>query len=139
MPHLENNSNFNSNKEAERKYKSNKIENQKIEQDLENKRKIILLKISEKKLERNNMIHQIASNEKEITDLNLDLELITTYGREGESEQKNIFNLDFEPPKSPKKKSIFTRKNTQSEDKKPRLVNLFKVIYIFISILISFQ
>lgn len=98
-----------------------------IEQDLENKRKILILKISEKKVERNNLIQQIGLIDKEITDINLDLDLISTYGREGEPEQKNPISYEFESSKSPKRKSIFTRKPTLSEERKPRLVNVFKV------------
>lgn len=106
---------------------------------MENKRNIIIIRISEKKIDRNNLIDQIASMEKEITDINLDLDLISTYGREGEPEQKNQTNYEIEPPKSPKKKSIFTRKPTQSEERKPRVVNVFKVIkdqIIFLILLI---
>ena len=128
LPNLQINNNFHSNKEIDRSHKTNKTENQKIEQDLENKRKIIIININEKKIERNNLIQQIASNDKEISDINLDLELISTYGREGEPEQKNQFNYEDEPPKSPKKKSIFTRKGTLSEEKKSKLINIFKVI-----------
>ncbi len=104
---------------------------------MENKRKIIIIRLSDKKIERNNLIDQIASIDKEITDINLDLDLISTYGKEGEPEQKNQNNYEMEPPKSPKKKSIFSRKTTLSEERKPKLVNVFKVIKEQIHFLIS--
>lgn len=121
------NNNFQTNKETERTNKSNRLENQKIEQDLENKRKIILNKIREKKVERINMIQKISSIDKEIKDINLDLEIISTYGREGQLEKNNQLNHENEICKSPKRKSIFIKKINQSEEKKPKLVNIFKV------------
>jgi len=106
------------------------MENQKIEQDLENKRKTILFKINEKKVERVNLIQRITSIYKEITDINLDLELITNYGREGEPEQKSQLNYEIEYLKSPKKKSILYKKISQNEERKSKLNNSFKVIRI---------
>lgn len=122
-----NHGHFLSTKESERG-KSNKAENLKLEQDLDYKRKIILLKINEKKNERNNLIQQIGLIEKEISDVNLDLDLITKYGKEGEIEPKiESNNVQESPKKEIKKKSVLNKKS-QSEEKKIKTYNLFRVI-----------
>jgi len=121
-----NHGHFLTTKESERG-KSNKAENLKLEQDLDYKRKIIQLKINEKKNERNNLIQQIGLLEKEISDVNIDLDLITKYGKEGEIEHKNESNNLQDSAKKEIKKKTFSNKKSQSEEKKNKTYNLFRV------------
>lgn len=73
---------------------------------------------------------QIRSLEKNIDDISLDLEFISTYGREGEVEVKNHENNNImDSYKKDKKRSVF-RKNF-SEEKSKKFVNIFRVINIF--------
>lgn len=121
-----NHGHFLTTKESERG-KSNKAENLKLEQDLDYKRKIIQMKINEKKNERNNLIQQIGLLEKEISDVNIDLDLITKYGKEGEIEHKNESNNLQDSAKKEIKKKTFSNKKSQSEEKKNKTYNLFRV------------
>ncbi len=137
LPHLVNQTNIYADKEGDRRSKTNKLENLKIELDLDNRRKIIHGKINQKKNEKNSLINQIRSIEKNIDEINLDLEFISIYGREGEAEGKPQENTSImDSYKKDKKKSIF-KKN--SSDEKKKIVNLFRVrITIFFSFLSYF-
>ena len=94
---------------------------------MENRRKLIQLKINEKKEERKNLLEQISINEKEKNDLNLDIELIKNYG------QNNIFeNLIENDIITNNKTRDKTRKGTVkkkmiSDDNKFKLTNLIQV------------
>jgi ribosomal protein L21 len=53
LPHLINNSHILADKESERSWKSTRQENQKIEYDLESRRRLLQIRINEKKQEKN--------------------------------------------------------------------------------------
>jgi len=86
--------------------KGNKIENVKLEYELESQRRNTKLKIQEKKDEINSTLKSISDLEKELSDLNIDIELNNKYGKES-----NFSNLISEMADkssmkiSPKKKT----------------------------------
>lgn len=92
----------------------------KYENDLENKRRQMKIKIEEKKDEKNFLIKQICDMEKEIADLNLDLELHNNYGK-----NSNIENTISEIEKFAQKKK-YGRKGTMGE-KSLILINSLRV------------
>jgi hypothetical protein len=80
--------------------KGNKIENIKLENDLESKRRLIKIKINEKKEEINFVIKDLNDLEKEISDLNIDMELHDKYGKD-----LSYLNLFSDNEISPKRKN----------------------------------
>ena len=80
LPHLQHHMNF-LQKQNEHTLNLNRVKNIKQESDLENKRSLIKLKIKEKKDEINSNIKSICEIEKELSDLNIDLELQNIYGK----------------------------------------------------------
>lgn len=81
MPCLQNQMNTAFQKQKENANKGNRNENIKLENELETKRKIMKVKIQEKKDEIRNLVECIGEVEKELTDLNIDLELLNNYGK----------------------------------------------------------
>ena len=96
-------SNFNTQKKGEKN--KNRDENIKLESDIEAKRTQTNIRIENKKDEKNYIIKQICDIEKEISDLNLDLELHNNYGT-----HSNIENVVNEIEKSAKKKKCGKKK-----------------------------
>lgn len=82
MPHLQIHlNNIQKQNENLSKGKGNRIENIKLESELESKRNLARIKINEKKEEINSIIESICKVEKEISDINMDIELQNNYGK----------------------------------------------------------
>lgn len=96
----------------------------KYENDLENKRRQMKIKIEEKKEEKNFIIKQICDIEKEISDLNLDLELHNNYGK-----HSNIEATINEIEKFAQRKKV-GRKSTIGE-KSLMLINSLRVLIFY--------
>lgn len=120
LPHLKNHMKSQVQMENENNNKRDRIKNIKLENELEAKRRLIKLKIQEKKEEINETIKMICDSEKEIGDLNLDLELQIKYGK-----QSSFVLPAAEPEKLQKKPS---KKNILQ--KGVLLINSLRVFFI---------